>query len=78
MAFLFLTPQESEEDEKLPALNLLICLVARYKPQSIYLYILCQISTWCSDYTHVFSCPAGILSRMTWQTGRSEDGVELN
>ncbi len=23
-------PQESQEDEKLPALNLLICLVARY------------------------------------------------
>lgn len=26
----FMIPQESQEDEKLPALNLLICLVARY------------------------------------------------
>lgn len=28
-------PQESQEDENLPALNLLICLVARYLPQLI-------------------------------------------
>lgn len=30
----FIIPQESDEDEKLPALNLLICLVARYIPLS--------------------------------------------
>lgn len=30
----FMIPQESQDDEQLPALNLLICLVARYLPQS--------------------------------------------
>lgn len=43
-----------------------VCICARFQP-----------GVW-TTHSHGFFCPAGILSRMTWQTGRSEDRVELN
>lgn len=56
-------------------------LYERLRGESICLYIsVPDFNLVFGLHTHarVFFCPAGILSRMTWQTGRSEDGVELN
>lgn len=62
--------QESEEDDKLPAMNLLICLVARFVSKSEYLITIDVL-----DFDAVLFAPiytnhsvlADTLSRMTWQ-----------